>query len=84
MSTNITLTHHFNQKIPTKMMIPFLTKSVQSVATLPAPPAVLTGVTNHATSFAFQLRGGAAAAFDVGMAKTRLEGLAYGTVTALV
>lgn len=65
------------------MMIPFLTKSVQSVATLPAP-AVLTGVTNHAASFAFQLRGGAAAAFDVGMAKTRLEGLAYGTVTALV
>ncbi len=65
------------------MMIPFLTKSVQSVATLP-PPAVFTGVTNHATSFAFQLRGGAAAAFDVGMAETRLEGLAYAAVTALV
>src|SRR6056300_208418 len=72
--TSLQLQFNLSPKIPTKMMIPFLTKSVQSVATLP-PPAVLTGVTNHATSFALHLRGGAAAAFDVGMAKTRLEGL---------
>ncbi|KAL7530480.1 hypothetical protein ACHAWF_003391 [Thalassiosira exigua] len=36
---------------------------------------------------AFAIRGGAAAAdaaFDLGLAKTRLEGLAYGTVTTLM
>lgn len=32
----------------------------------------------------FTLRGGAASVFDMGLAKTRLEGLAYTTVTALL
>jgi hypothetical protein len=66
------------------MMIPFLTTRaiVQSVATT-TKPALVVGATSHAATLSL-LRGGAAAAFDMGMAKTRLEGLAYGTVTALV
>ena len=36
----------------------------------------------HATLLT--MRGGAASAFDMGLAKTRLEGLAYTTVTALL
>jgi len=62
------------------MITPFVTKAaVQSVAALPPSPA--------AAFIAAIPRGGAAAAaaaFDMGLAKTRLEGLAYGTVTALM
>ena len=58
------------------MFVPFVTQKavVQSVAALPPIDAAIP-------------RGGAAvaaAAFDMGLAKTRLEGLAYGTVTALM
>lgn len=63
------------------MILPSLTKAV--VQSLPPPPAFITAAGTH---HALMLRGGAAATavFDMGLAKTRLEGLAYGTVTALV
>ncbi len=62
------------------MIVPFVTQKavIQSIA----PSAPL-----GASLVAAIPRGGAAvaaAAFDMGLAKTRLEGLAYGTVTALV
>ena len=63
------------------MFVPFVTQKavVQSVAALPPIDAAL--------FVAAIPRGGAAVAaatFDMGLAKTRLEGLAYGTVTALM
>lgn len=53
------------------------------------PLSPLIAAANHATFNlpAFAIRGGAtagAAAFDMGLAKTRLEGLAYSTVTTLM
>lgn len=64
-----------------EMFLPLVTQKalIQSVAASPPPL--------DAFFVAAITRGGAAVAaatFDMGLAKTRLEGLAYGTVTALV
>ena len=62
-----------------EMIIPFVTKAaVQSAAALPQSPAAFIAAIPRGGAVA------AAAAFDMGLAKTRLEGLAYGTVTALM
>ena len=60
------------------MLRPILSPAASLVATA-APTAFNLPV-------AFNVRGGAAAAaaFDMGLAKTRLEGLAYSTVTTLL
>eukprot|EP00984_Skeletonema_dohrnii_P011948 scaffold4797_cov90-Skeletonema_dohrnii-CCMP3373.AAC.4 len=61
------------------MIVPFVTKAaVQSAAALPQSPAAFIAAIPRGGAAA------AAAAFDMGLAKTRLEGLAYGTVTALI
>ena len=62
------------------MMLPFITKA--AIATQSLAPVKIAATLNH-------VRGGdmgaaAVQAFDMGLAKTRLEGLAYGTVTALM
>ena len=68
---------------------PFINQALSSSTKIPSP--LHTTFANIASTV--HIRGGAligaaaptlGAAFDVGMAKTRLEGLAYGTVTALM
>jgi tetrahydromethanopterin S-methyltransferase subunit F len=62
-----------------EMIIPFVAKAaVQSAAALTQSPAAFIAAIPRGGAVA------AAAAFDMGLAKTRLEGLAYGTVTALM
>ena len=72
------------------MLRPFINQALSSSSMMPTP--LHTTFANIASTV-HDIRGGAligaaaptlGAAFDVGMAKTRLEGLAYGTVTALM
>ena len=61
------------------MMLPFITKA--AIATQSLAPVKIAATLNY---FRGRDMGAAVQAFDMGLAKTRLEGLAYGTVTALM